>query len=218
MKKSLLLLTLFIACHSAFSQLVQPVKIDSSVTVSLPKDFTQQDTLGEKIFSANSLLGYILVIRTANPQGGKPLKKEKDLEKVLKSYQNKVLISAAKGNVVHDHDTVINNNLVARDFTLQTDTGSGTQNRQFRIVYTKAYTYIFQYLYDNARKEVADKEIKAFFNSITFAPGIDREDQYSIIGQFTGMHKALKMGLIGGGLLIILLIAFLISRRRKRIN
>jgi hypothetical protein len=216
MKKTTLIIAAFLLSSiSAFSQVLKPVKLDSLVTVSMPPEYKRQDTLGQQILSGNSLYGYIMVIRTANP-AGKPLKYEKDLKKELKNYQNKVLASARKGTVAHDHDTMINNNLIARDFTLKIDTGSGVQDRQFRLVYTKNYTYTFQYLLNDAQQEVAGSEMKAFFNSIKFDPSIDREDQYSTLGQFTGMHKGLKMGLIAGGLIIVGLIIWLVSRRKKK--
>ncbi|GAB2694566.1 hypothetical protein GCM10027037_17600 [Mucilaginibacter koreensis] len=180
----------------------------------MPPEYKRQDTLGQQILSGNSLYGYIMIIRSANPPG-KPLKYEKDLKKELKNYQKKVVASSGKGTVEHDHDTLINNNLIARDFTLKIDTGSGVQDRQFRLVYTKNYTYTFQYLLNDAQQEVAAKEMKAFFGSIKFDESIDRNDQYTTIGQFTGMHKGLRMGLIAGGVLIIGLIIWLIMRRKR---
>lgn len=214
MKKSTSLLLLLLCSLSAFCQYLKPVKIDSSVTVSLPTDYRKQDTLGQQLFLGHAEFGYIMVMRAANPQG-KPLKREKDLNKVLKGYESTVLAGTTRTTVLNDHDTTIANNLIARDFTLQTDTGSGMQDRRFRVVYTKNYTYTFQYLLDEQRKEVSAKEVKDFFGSIRFTPDINRDDQYSIIGQFTGMHKGLRMGLIGGGVLLIIVIVLLVRRRSK---
>ncbi len=215
MKKSTFLLTMLLCGLSAFSQVTKPVKIDSTVTVSLPKDYTKLDTLGQQIFSGRTVFGYVQVVRAANPPG-RPLKREKDLNKVLLGYENKLLASAKRSNVINDHDTTVNNNLIARDFVLQVDTGSGIQDRQFRVVYTKDYTYTFQFLYNDVQKEVVAKELKDFFSSIKFAPDLNRDDQYTLIGQFTGMHKALKLGLIIGGIVLILLFILLVRVLRKK--
>lgn len=216
MRKILPLILMLMGSLSALSQVLIPVKLDSSVTVSLPKEYRKQDTLGQQVFTANALYGYIIITRAANPPG-KPLKREKDLKKELKNYQNKILSGTLKSTVDNDKDTVIANSLLARDFTLKVDTGAGVQDRQFRVVYTKNFTYTFQYLMNESQREVAIKEVKAFFSSIKFAPDVNREDQYSIIGQFTGMHKGLRMGLIAGGIVIILLIVAVIRRRKKQV-
>jgi hypothetical protein len=58
MKKIFLCSSLLLFAVSGFCQLVKPVKIDSLVTVSLPPGYQKKDTLGEQIFSANSMFGY----------------------------------------------------------------------------------------------------------------------------------------------------------------
>jgi hypothetical protein len=218
MKKILIgfYITIF-AIATAHAQVLKPVKVDSLVTVSLPAEFQKRDTLGETVLSGTGTLGYMVVIKAPNPTD-KPLKKEKDLNKVFKEYITKLQKSSGNGTILNSHDTIVNN-VEVRDFALSTsDDTQGEQIRKFRILYTKNATYTFQFMYPQQREDIAKKEADQFFASIKTAPGFDGTDQYSTYGRFTGMHKALKIALIAGGVLLIIIIVLLVrSRKRKRV-
>jgi len=201
---------------SAFCQKTKNVKLDSLVSVTLPADYHKLDTLGQQTYTARSEYGYIIISRQPNPPGNKTLKNEKDLNKVFKEYIRKVQGSLTEGTIVDDHDTVIKN-IEVRDFTLRTDTGSGVQLRQFRVLYTKPTTYSFQYLYDEARKDVAKKEITAFFKSIIIAPGFNGTDQFLTFGNSQGISTKALVIIIVAVLLLVCVILVVRKKRRKDI-
>ncbi|QQL48490.1 hypothetical protein [Mucilaginibacter ginkgonis] len=217
MKKLLIVFYLTIAAVATQAQDLKPVKIDSLVTVSLPTEFQKKDTLGQTIYSGTASLGYVLVIKAPNPPG-KVLKKEKDLNKVFKEYISKLQKSVGNQQAVilNDKDTIVNN-VEVRDFILSTTSDAeGVQLRRFRILYTKPTTYTFQFVYTEARKDIAKKEADAFFASIKTAPTFDGSDQYSMYGRFTGMSTTLKTIIIVAGVLVIALVLWLIFRPKKK--
>jgi len=217
MKKILIgfYLTIF-AFATTQAQVNKPVQIDSLVTVSLPVDFVKKDTLGQLVFTGNSSLGYISVIKAPNPSN-QTLKKEKDLNKVFKEYIKKLQSGAGNSSIMNDKDTIINN-VEVRDFLLRTDNNDdqGVQIRRFRLLYTKAATYTFQFVYPEERADLAKKDGDQFFASIKTAPSLDGTDQYTTFGKFTGMHKALKIALIAGGVVLILIIILVLRNRKKK--
>lgn len=213
MKKILVSFSLILFTLTGFSQVRKVVKLDSVVSVSMPADYRKIDTLGQQTYTANSQYGYIIINRAPNPPGNKTLKKEKDLNNVFKEYIRKVQSSLKDGNIINDHDTIINK-LEVRDFTLKTDTGSGVQLRQFRILYTKPVTYTFQYLYDEGRQDVAAKEIKAFYNNIKIARGLDGTDQFTMFGQSQGITTT-ALVLIIVGIVIIIYVVLVVRKKRK---
>lgn len=199
---------------TAQAQVLKPVKVDNLITVSLPADYSKRDTLGQTILSGTASLGYIVVIKAPNP-AGQPLKKEKDLKKVLKEYTTKVQQSSGNGEIWNLKDTIVNN-VEVRNFTLATEGDQGNQLRTFRVLYTKPATYTFQYTYPEERADLAKKEMAQFFASIKTAPSFDGTDQYATFGQFTGMHKGLKFALIGGGVIILIIVIMIIVRNRRK--
>src|SRR5882762_8722898 len=97
MKKIFLSFALILYVITAFGQTaLKPVKLDSLVTVSLPVGFQKKDTLGQHIYSANAMYGYMTVIAAPNEKNNTPLKKENDLNNVLKKYV--ASIQAQSGN------------------------------------------------------------------------------------------------------------------------
>ncbi|PTQ92925.1 hypothetical protein C8P68_11056 [Mucilaginibacter yixingensis] len=216
MKKIIIALNLsLIFCLGAMAQQLKTVALDSTVSVQLPSDFKKMDTLGQQTYTAGTAFGYVIVNRAPNPQN-KTLTNEKDLQNVFKEYIRKVQTSLSDGTISKEHDTIVNK-LMVHDFMLQTDTGAGVQLRQFRILYTKPATYTFQYLYDEMRKDVSAKEMNDFFKSIKVADDVRGTDQYTTFGQAQGMSTPLKMGIIGGILLIVVLVLVL-TRRRKTLT
>ena len=194
-------------------EVTKTVKLDSLISVKLPADFHKLDTLGQQTYTANSRYGYIIISRSPNPPTNKPLKKEKDLNNVFKEYIRKVQASLSEGTITDDHDTIINK-LEIRQFVLRTDTGSGVQLRKFQIWYTRPVTYTFQYLYDEARQDVASKEMNAFFKSIKSPPELDGTDQYLTFGKWQGLSGT-TIVLIVAGIIIIVFIILVVRRRRR---
>lgn len=214
MKKILVSFALILGTLTGFGQRLKTVKLDSVVSVSLPPDFHQTDTLGQQSYTAEARYGYIMISRSPNPPGNKTLKKEKELNNVFTEYIRKVQSSLTDGRIVHDHDTIINN-LEVREFTLRTDTGSGVQLRKFRILYTKPVTYTFQYLYDELHKDIAAGEIRSFFESIKIAPALSGKDQFMFYGK-PGHVNILAVIVIAVGVIIVVLAILLVRRKRRR--
>jgi hypothetical protein len=217
MKKLLFAFSIIMcASLSGFSQALKPVTIDDQVSVSLPSDFTKQDTLGQQIYNGNAEFGYITVIHAPNPANTHVLKKENDLNTVFKEYVDKVLKSSGSGTINNDRDTVINNNLKARTFMLETDDDNGHNYRQFLVVYTTPATYTFEYLYPDGRQDNARAEIKKFFSSVKFAADVNRADQYISSGGSSVFSSGLFYG-VAGGILVILIIVLITVRNRDRV-
>ncbi len=216
MKKIILSLTCVLFTVTAFSQKLKPVKLDSLVTVSLPGNVQKKDTLGQQIYSGNGAFGYMIVIRAENPKNNTPLNKEKDLNKVLKTYIEGIQKQSGNGSVMNPRDTLIGK-LEAKVFTLRVDntgsTGEPIQLRQFILLYTQEATYTFQYYYEEQRKDLVKDELKAFTTSIKLAPDLKRNDQY--ISNAKGLSTAAKIGIYGGGALIIIIIVLVVMRRKK---
>jgi hypothetical protein len=201
---------------TGFSQVLKSVKIDSLVTVSLPASYTKKDTLGQQLFSANSNFGYIVVLRAPNAKNTAPLKREKDLNNVLKDNVNSIRGESSNASAQFVRDTTIGT-LKAKTFTLQTDNGQGdVQLRDFIIIYTTAATYTFDYTYPESRKEVVKDEYNAFVHSIALSPKLQRNDQY--LSNASGMSPVLQIGLFGGGGLLIIITIVLYLQKKRRLE
>lgn len=211
MKKIFLIsASLILSAFAGFSQALKPVAIDSAVTVSLPEAYTKTDTLGQQIYSSNSPLGYVVVLRTPNAKNTPPLKHEDDLDNVFKENIKNIQAGTDYASAQFVRDTTIGK-LKAKTFTLQTDNGQGDiQLRNIVLLYTNAATYIFEYVYPNARKEMVSGEYKSFINSIKLAPTLDRTDQY--LSNSKGLSVTWAIVMIG----IILLIVASIYWYRQR--
>jgi hypothetical protein len=210
MKKIVISFSLILLSFAGFAQALKPVKLDSLVTVSLPKDYTKKDTLGQQIYSGNSDLGYMVVIRAPN-QDTSALKKERDLNKVLQKYI-KGIKGQADGSAMNVRDTLIGH-LKAKTFTLSTDQGAGVQLRNYVIIYTQEITYTFEYYFAESRLDLAKDEWKAFSSSIKVSPELKRTDQY--LSNAKGLSTGAKIGIYGGGALLVLLIIVFLMRRKK---
>ncbi|RKR82335.1 hypothetical protein BDD43_2511 [Mucilaginibacter gracilis] len=215
MKKLMIFLSVLLLINRTYAQkqyYLTPVKLDSSVAVSLPKEFSKNAATGQQSFVANGVYGSFLVIRSVNPPGGKTVKNTNGLDNVFQEYIKKVQTSSGNGTVVNVRDTTMGK-LAVCDFILQTDTGSGVQLRHFKLLYTKNTTYTFEYLYDDFRKDEADGEMKAFFSSIKTAPDLDRDDQYIVTAQSSQpiIVKIILFGLIP----LAIIIAVIVFLRRR---
>ena len=213
MKKILVIFSLVLFATAGFAQIpLKPVKIDSLVTISLPEKFTKKDTLGQSIYSGNAQYGYMVVIRAPNAKNNEPLKKERDLNKVLQDYI-KGIKGQAEGSTQNVRDTTIGS-LKAKTFELETDQGAGVQVRNFIIIYTQDVTYTFEYYYEALRKDVMKDEYKAYSSSIKISPELKRTDQY--LSNAKGLSPTAKIGIYGGGALLVILIIVLVVRKKKK--
>ena len=213
MKKILVLFSLVLFVTAGFAQSpLKPVKIDSLVTVSLPKKFTKKDTLGQSIYSGNAQYGYMVVIRAPNANNNQPLSKERDLNKVLQDYITGIK-GQSEGSTQNVRDTTIGH-LKAKTFTLETDEGAGKQLRNFIIIYTQDVTYTFEYYYEELRKDVVKDEYKAFSSSIKLSQELKRTDQY--LSNKKGLSPILKLALYGGIPVIILIILLILRKKKKK--
>jgi hypothetical protein len=214
MKRIFLSFSLLFFVIAGYSQALVPVKIDSLVTVSLPQVHQEKDTLTQKIYSGNSLYGFMTVIRTANDNNNTPLKKETDLKKVLKDYITKIQAQAPGSEAIRLRDTTVGT-LEARNFSLKNDDGAGNiQIINFTLIYTKDAVYTLEYVYPEIRADLVKGEYKAFISSIRLSRELQRDDQYLL--KTTGMSLTTKIE-IGAGALVIILIAFFIIRRKKKL-
>jgi len=213
MKKLIIIFAILFSVNSVFSQSLKSVKLDSLVNVSLPSSYTQKDTLGQQIYSANSDLGYMIAIRQANAKGNQPLQKENDLNAVLKKYIQGIQTQSGNGSAQFVRDTTIGT-LKAKAFTLvQSDPNGETQNRNFILLYTQDATYTFEYGYGDSRKDLIKGESKAYFASIKLSPELQRTDQYVDTRPQSSGNKYLVIE-VAGGVLIVGLLAWLVFRKR----
>jgi len=218
MKKILLSFALILYVITAFSQVkLQPVKVDSLVTVSLPVGFQKKDTLGQHIYSANASYGFMTVIVAPNEKNNTPLKKETDLNAVLKKYIASIQgQSGAYSSAIRQRDTTIGS-LKAKLFTLKNDDGTGNvQLVNFTLLYTQDVTYTFEYVYPELRKELVKSEYTAFASSIRLSPSLQRNDQY--LSNAKGFSPVLKVAVFGGGAIVLLLIIVTMVRRRRKLS
>ena len=213
MKKIIILIAILFSVDAVFGQSVKSVKIDNLVSVSLPSSYTKKDTLGQQIFSANNDLGYMIAIRQPNATGNQPLKKENDLNDVLKKYIKGIQSQSGDGSTQNIRDTTIGT-LKAKAFTLfMKDPNGDNQYRNFILLYTKDATYTFEYGYPETRKDLVKNESKAFFSSIKLSPELQRNDQYTE----TAPSKSVNTNMIieiGGGIFILGFIGWLVFRKR----
>jgi hypothetical protein len=223
MKKIFLSFALLLSTIAGFSQkktatVIQqnkPVKIDSLVTVSLPVIYQKKDTLGQHIYSANALYGYMSVIVAPNEKNNAPLKKEKDLNKVLKDYIVHIQAQSGGGSAQNVRDTTIGT-LQGKAFTLKSDDGAGSfQYINFTLIYTQDNTYTFEYVYPAERVDLVKDEYKTFISSIRLSPELQRNDQY--LSNARGMSSITQIEIFGGSALVIILIIVLIVKRKRKL-
>jgi hypothetical protein len=214
MKKIILSSVLLLFTIAGFGQELKPVQIDSLVTVSLPETYNKKDTLGQQVISANGSFGYMVVIKAESAKNNEPLKKENDLNKVMKNYVKGLQGQYRNSSAQNVRDTTVGA-LKATAFTLKSDdAGNGDiQLKNFIVLYTNAATYTFEYGYQDARSEVIKDELKKFTGSIAISPELKRTDQY--LSNAPGMSSAVKFGLFGGGGLLVIAVIVIMLRRKK---
>ena len=213
MKKLIILFSILFLVDTAYGQAFKPVKVDSLVTVSFPAKYSKKDTLGQSVFSATTDLAYMITIREPNAKDNQPLKKEKDLNSVLKKYVKAIQGQTDNGSAQNVRDTTIGT-LKAKAFNLLTKDANGDyQYRNFVLLYTKDATYTFEYGYADVRKDFVKAEAKSFFSSIKLSPELQRNDQYTDTRASKGI-STISIVEIAGGLLVVFLVVWLIFRKR----
>jgi len=204
MKKLKILFALLFSVSTVFGQGYKPIKVDKLVSVSMPAGYIQKDTLGQRIFSANTDFGYMVTTVEPNAKDNQPLKREKDLNAVLKNYIKGIQQQSGNGSTQNVRDTTVGN-LEAKAFTLVTNDGNGNvQNRNFLVIYTKDATYSFQYVYPDARKDLVNSEAKAFFGSIKLSSELQRDDQYTDVNSTSAGTSTLMILLIAAGGIVVI--------------
>ncbi|HEX3384335.1 MAG TPA: hypothetical protein VHS53_04065 [Mucilaginibacter sp.] len=216
MKKLILLFAVLFSVKTVFGQGYKPVKIDSLVTVSMPAGYTQKDTLGQNIYSANTNFGYMMAIAEPNKKNNKPLKKANDLDKVFKDYVKGIQSQTPYSSAQNVRDTTVGA-LKAKAFTLVIDDGSGNvQNKNFLLIYTTGATYTFEYGYPDLRKDMVKGEAKAYFGSIKLSPDLQRNDQYMDLHSSSSTLSTNTVIEISGGILLAFGIVWIIFFRGRR--
>ncbi len=218
MKKLKILFALLFSVSTVFGQGYKPLKVDKLVTVSMPAEYTQKDTLGQHIYSANTDFGYLVTTVEPNAKDNQPLKREKDLKALMKNYIKGIQQQTGDGSTQNIRDTTVGN-LEAKAFTLVTDDGNGNiQNRNFLVIYTKDATYTFQYTYPDMRKELVKSEAKAFFGSIRLSSELQRDDQYTDMNNASSAGNTLVILLVVGGCIVVIAGGWYLYSRSHRKN
>lgn len=193
-------------------------KIDDSVQVSLPPDFTQTDTLGQIQITAKTSYGYIQIAKQRDNSNTTPdIEKEKHLKRYYNNFIDRIKLSAKGGIVTNEKDTIIGK-LRVRDFTLAIDSGSGKQLRNFRILHENNATYTFQYLHQDIHQEYAAPEREAFFSSITVPPSIGRKSQYTSPENTTGISPPSNtiLYIVEGTVVALIFLGMILYQNKKR--
>lgn len=216
MKPIILFLSLFIFTNTSYGQDWETVKIDSTVSVKLPKGFNKTDKNDKYSLVAVSPWGTILIFKTVDDVTTTPdIEKDKHLKKYYDDYVKNVR-TVSPGASINDEKDGKLGALNVKDFTLQIDTGSGVLYRNFRLLHASSATYIFEFLYQDLHSEFAVPEKEKFFNSIEVNEQLERADQYTSdeINDNNASSKKYLYWAIPGGLILIGL-AFFLLRKKK---
>lgn len=216
MKSIFVVLALLILSTTSYSQDWETVKIDSTVSVKLPKGFTLSDKDEKYSLVAVSPWGTILIFKTMDDELSTPdIEKEKHLQKYYDDYINNVR-TVSTGSLIKDEKDGKLGELKVKDFTLQIDTGSGVLYRNFRLLHANHATYIFEFLYQDLHNQFAVPEKEKFFNSIEVNESLVKTDQYTSeeINQNNAASKSYLYWAIPGGLVLIGLAVFLLRKKK----
>lgn len=216
MKNLFAILALLTISFTSFSQDWETVKIDSTVSVNLPKGFTKTEKDEKYNLVAVSPWGTILIFKTPDdPMVTPDIEKDKHLKKYYNDYIKNVR-TVSTGSIIKDEKDAMLGELKVKDFTLQIDTGSGVLYRNFRLLHASSATYIFEFLYQDLHSQFAVPEKEKFFNSITVNENLGKADQYTTaeINDHNAAGKS-KLYWIAGGVVAIIILLVVLLRRRK---
>jgi len=179
MKKLFILLAIYLSPFLSQAQTWDTFRIDSAVSVRLPKGFTKTESSKQFNLLARSSFGTVLIFKVPDdPQITPDIEKERHLNQYYDNYLKSVRQSSKSGIITGEKDKLVGG-LKVKDFTLQIDTGSGVLFRDFRILHANAATYTFEFLYQDIHKEYAVPEREKFFNSIEINEIIGSSDQFT---------------------------------------
>lgn len=216
MKKLIFVLTLFILSNSSYAQDWETLKIDSTVSVKIPKGFNKTENNEKYNLVAVSPWGTILIFKTLDDEISTPdIEKDKHLKKYYDDYIKNVR-TVSTGSIIKDEKDAKLGELNVKDFTLQIDTGSGVLYRNFRLLHASNATYIFEYLYQDLHSEFAVPEREKFFNSIEVNDQLNRSDQFTSdeINDNNAASKSYLYWAIPGGIILIGLAFFIFSKKK----
>lgn len=217
MKLLILIFSLFILTNSSYSQEWETVKIDSTVSVKLPKGFNKTDKNDKYSLVAVSPWGTILIFKTLDDEMSTPdIEKNKHLKKYYDDYIKNVR-TVSPGAIINDEKDGKIGALNVKDFTLQIDTGSGILFRNFRLLHASNATYIFEFLYQDLHSEFAVPEKEKFFNAIEVNEQLGKTDQYTSdeINDNNAASKKYLYWAIPGGIVLIGFAFFLLQKRNR---
>lgn len=217
MKPLILILTLLILSNISYAQEWEIVKIDSTVSVKLPKGFSKTDKDDKYSLVAVSPWGTILIFKTLDDKMSTPdIEKDKHLKKYYDDYIKNVRTVSPGANINDEKDGKLGA-LKVKDFTLQIDTGSGVLYRNFRLLHASSATYIFEFLYQDLHSEFAVPEKEKFFNSIEVNEQLGKTDQYTSdeINDNNAASKKYLYWAIPGGIVLIGFAFFLLQKRNR---
>lgn len=212
-----LILALTILSNTSYSQDWETVKIDTTVTVKLPKGFTKSQKDDKHSLVAVSPWGTILIFKTGdNPMVTPDIEKDKHLEEYYDDYIENVR-TVSTGSIIKDEKDGLLGELKVKDFTLQIDTGSGVLYRDFRLLHASSATYIFEFLYQDIHSQFAVPEKEKFFNSIEISEQVDKTHQYTSeeINKNNAASKKYLYWAIPGGITLLGLCVFTLRKRKS---
>lgn len=221
MKKLIFLLTIYLTPFLSFAQTWETLKIDSAVSVKLPKGFTKTETDKKYSLVAISPFGTILIFKTPDKSQVTPdIEKDRHLQQYYDDYIKNVKRSSADAIIKDEKDSFLGE-LKVKDFTLQIDSGSGVLFRDFRILHANSATYTFEFLYQDIHKEYALPEREKFFNSIEVNENLNRTDQFtseSLNSDTPDNSKYLIWGIIAVVLTSGMIIFMVLRKKNQRRN
>jgi hypothetical protein len=214
MKRIVLLSLALLIIYPAFSQDWKTVVIDSTISVKVPYLKTVKKDKDYDLATETSF-GKIFIFKTADDSKITPdIERDKHLMKYYKQYIS-IISKSSKGKILDIKDGLIGQ-LKVKDFTLETDTGTGVLYRSFRILHANNYTYTFEFLYEGVQKEYALPEREQFFKSISVNEELDMKDQYTSAALNTANGNGNnKIWMIAGSVALVLLVLYFIFRSRK---
>ncbi len=214
MKKLILAFLITGFSTSGFAQNWEKVEIDSAVSIKLPKGFKKTESTGEESFSAQTSFGTILIFKADDNSKVTPdIDKDKHLNTFYNQYINRVKNSSKDGKITNEKDSLLGE-LKVKDFTLEIDSGSGTQLRKFRLLHANNATYTFEFLFQEIHKEYAAEECNKFFNSISVNDTLHRSDQFTDESIPTTNNN--RYYVVGGGIVLLGLLLFFVLRNKKK--
>ncbi len=190
------------------------IKLDNSISLSMPGDTVHQDTLGKTIIFDQAFFGKIIITKIPQKKSDNvEIEKERQLKNLYTQVSDQIKTSS-KGELSDLEETKIDG-LTAQKFILRLENDGSKQLISNRILYVNDAIYIFQYWQGDLENKDADKERDKFFASIKAVPGHAGQFTNNQIPKATNNRQYL---IIGGVVLLVILIVVFLFRRKPRLN